>query len=85
MLCRYRRTSQKNPLDDCETRHLVDTRSLHFGIKTVKKKKKKDIRSFIITLIKKKKKKEKKKPKAATFYPNTDDFDPKARLCYMSL
>lgn len=49
MLCHYRRTSQ-NPLDDCKhMQHLVETRSLHFGNKTVK-----DIRSFIITLIRRK-------------------------------
>lgn len=36
MLCCYKRTSQ-NPLDDCKhMRHLVDTRSQHFGNKTVK-------------------------------------------------
>lgn len=73
MLCHYRRTSQ-NPLDDCKrVQHLVDTRSLRFGKKTVK-----DIRSFIITLIRKKSQRQQRLSRYR-------QLDPKAWLCYMSL
>lgn len=65
MLCRYTRTSQ-NPLDDCKRmQHLVDTRSLHFGNKTVKRYQKLHYNTN---------QKKKKKAKGSNIYPDTDDL-----------
>lgn len=58
---------QKNitePFRRFKTQQLVDIKSLHFGIKTVKI----DIRSFIITLIR-------TKAKGSNVYPKTDDLN----------
>ena len=67
MLCRRRGTSQE-PFRRLQMRHLVDTRSLHFGNKTVEGYQKLHYNTN------QEKIKIKKKAKGSHVYPNTDDF-----------
>lgn len=69
MLCRYRRTSQE-PFRRLQTRHLVDTRSLHFGDKTVE-----GYQKLHDNTNQEKIKNKIKKAKGSHVYPNTDDSE----------
>lgn len=63
MLCSYRGTSQK-PFRRLQMQHLVDTRSLHFGNKTVKRYQKLHYNTN-----------QEKKAKGSNIYPNINDLN----------